>query len=207
MTGKPGRPSDPAQLGRHVRRLREARGLSLSELARRAGLGKATLSGIENGTRNPTLETLWAITAQFGVPLTALLEGQGEVYGTAVEAKLLQVFDDGEVSYELYRIRVPPGVTQSSPAHHAGVTEHITVFRGTLRAGPPGRPMTAGPGEYLTWTADEPHTYAALGEEVVEASLLMRYVAPQAGLTASPSSDRPGRAAASSPPDAPSGAR
>src|SRR5918995_6173421 len=47
-------------VGQRVRELRERRGLSLSELARRAAVGKATLSGLEAGTRNPPLETLQA---------------------------------------------------------------------------------------------------------------------------------------------------
>ncbi|MFD0593301.1 helix-turn-helix domain-containing protein [Catellatospora coxensis] len=108
-------------------------------MARRANVGKATLSGLENGTRNPTLDTLWSVTAALGVPITALLAGgqTGVVRGTAVEATLLQVFDDEAVTYELYRMVVPPGAVQSSPAHHAGVTEHITVFSGVLRAAPP----------------------------------------------------------------------
>ena len=66
-------PRGPGAVGRRVRALREDRGLSLSALARLAGVGKATLSGLENGTRNPTLETLYAITAQLGVPLAAVL--------------------------------------------------------------------------------------------------------------------------------------
>ena len=54
---------DPAGRPR-LRALREERGISLSTLARLAGVGKATLSGLENGTRNPTLETLYAVTAR-----------------------------------------------------------------------------------------------------------------------------------------------
>jgi transcriptional regulator with XRE-family HTH domain len=172
-------------VGRRLRALREERGISLSELARRAGVGKATLSGLETGSRNPTLDTLWAVTAQLGVPLAAVLGGGPEaapereacpvVRGAAVEAALLQVFDDAEVTYELYRLRVLAGVAQTSPAHHGGVTEHITVFSGTLSAGPADAPQVAGPGGYLTWRSDVPHGYAAVGGDDVEASLLIRY--------------------------------
>jgi hypothetical protein len=35
--------------------------------------------------------------------------------------------------------------------------------------------MTAGPGEYLRWTSDVPHSYATVGDEPVRASLLLRY--------------------------------
>lgn len=62
-----------AALGSRIRRLRVECGVSLSELARRAGIGKATLSGLETGSRNPTVETLLAVAAQLGVPLAALL--------------------------------------------------------------------------------------------------------------------------------------
>lgn len=51
----------------------------------------------------------------------------------------------------------------------------MTVFSGVLRAGPVDAPLTAGPGEYLRWVSDVPHSYAAVGDEVVRASLLLRY--------------------------------
>ncbi|WP_307816881.1 MULTISPECIES: XRE family transcriptional regulator [Micromonospora] len=178
----PGQPAaaddDPAAIGRRVRALREARGISLSALARQAGVGKATLSGLENGTRNPTLETLYAITAQLGVPLTAVLSAPASgatVRGAAVSATLLEVFEDSDVTYELYRMRVAPGPGQLSPAHQAGVTEHVTVFTGVLRAGPVDAPLTAAAGGHLRWASDVPHVYAAVGDEEVTASLLLRY--------------------------------
>ncbi|WP_144121231.1 helix-turn-helix domain-containing protein [Catellatospora sichuanensis] len=183
-TARSGRPPalEPGAegVGARLRRLREQAGISLSELARRANVGKATLSGLENGTRNPTLDTLWSVTAALGVPITALLAGQqaGTVRGTAVEATLLQVFDDDAVTYELYRMVVPPGAAQVSPAHHAGVTEHITVFDGVLRAGPIDAPLTAHPGEHVSWRSDVPHLYEAVGDHPVRASLLIRYPRP-----------------------------
>jgi XRE family transcriptional regulator, regulator of sulfur utilization len=61
------------RIGQRVSSLRHERGLSLGELAGRAGIGKATLSGVEAGTRNPTLETLYAITGELGLPLAAVL--------------------------------------------------------------------------------------------------------------------------------------
>ncbi|MBG0820216.1 helix-turn-helix transcriptional regulator [Planomonospora sp. ID91781] len=166
--------TDMPDVGRRIRGLREERGLSLSELARRAGIGKATLSGLENGTRNPTLETLWAVTAQLGVPLAAAV-GTGPVaHGAAVRGVLLEVFEEEGATYELYRLVVPAGTSQTSPAHPEGVTEHLTVFTGTLRAGPADAPLLAGPGEHVSWRSDVPHTYAA-GDQDVHAGLLIRY--------------------------------
>src|ERR1700759_4422891 len=61
-------------LAANLRRLRIARHLSLSELARATTMGKATLSGIENGRANPTVETLAALAAALRVPIGELLE-------------------------------------------------------------------------------------------------------------------------------------
>ncbi|MHA6763192.1 helix-turn-helix domain-containing protein [Streptacidiphilus sp. PAMC 29251] len=168
-----------ADTGRRIRRLRGERGLSLSELARRAGIGKATLSGLETGSRNPTAETLYAIAGQLGVPLAALLSTAADsppvIEGEAVTATLLQVFQDGGVSTELYRLLIRPGPVQTSPAHAQGVVEYLTVFTGTAQVGPVGAPLVVPAGSHASWTSDGPHTYAALGGAPVEASLLIRH--------------------------------
>src|SRR3954447_15417207 len=62
------------QLARNIRRLRIARHLSLSELARATRIGKATLSSIENGHANPTVGTLSAVAAVLRVRVAELLD-------------------------------------------------------------------------------------------------------------------------------------
>ncbi|GAA0966664.1 XRE family transcriptional regulator [Acrocarpospora macrocephala] len=170
-----------AGVGSRLRRLREARGISLSALARSAGIGKATLSGLELGSRNPTLETLYAVAGALGVPLTALVLEPGappgdaaDVRGAAVTATLLEVFEEQGVTFELLRVRVRPGVVQQSPPHAPGVTEHVTVYEGVLRAGPADAPLLAAPGEHISWRADVPHVYCTVGPDEVVATLLIR---------------------------------
>ena len=174
-TARPALTEGTADVGRRVRELRERQGMSLSELARRAAVGKATLSGLEAGTRNPTLDTLHSVAAALDLPLTSLLSARTTLLGAAVQIEVLRVFDDGPVTYELCHMRIPAGLAQRSPAHHAGVTEHATVFAGVLETGPVDGPLRAGPGEHVEWAADVPHTYAALGADDVLASLLIRY--------------------------------
>jgi transcriptional regulator with XRE-family HTH domain len=173
------------EVGNRLRRLREARGISLSALARSAGIGKATLSGLELGTRNPTLETLYAVAGALGVPLTALVlepgappDAAADVRGAAVTPTLLEVFEEPGVTFELLRIRVRPGVVQHSPPHAPGVTEHVTVHAGVLRAGPTEAPLLAAAGEHVAWRADQPHVYGAAGPDEVVATLLIRSPRP-----------------------------
>jgi transcriptional regulator with XRE-family HTH domain len=64
-------------VARNVRRLRPERGYSQSELARRSGLAKQTLSGVEAGDANPTVLTLTAIADALAVLVAHLLTEYG----------------------------------------------------------------------------------------------------------------------------------
>ena len=62
------------RLAHALRREREGVGISVSELARRAGVSKATVSQLESGAGNPSVETLWAIGDALGVPFSTLVD-------------------------------------------------------------------------------------------------------------------------------------
>jgi len=61
---------EPLNLGKRVRDLRKARGWTLEQAARQAGLARSTLSKIENGQMSPTYEALkkLAVGLQISVP-------------------------------------------------------------------------------------------------------------------------------------------
>ena len=61
-------------LGRNVVRLRKDKGWSQDELAAKLGIEQMAVSLIENSRSNPTLETLEAIAACFGVRFVDLFE-------------------------------------------------------------------------------------------------------------------------------------
>jgi transcriptional regulator with XRE-family HTH domain len=58
-------------VGRNVKRLRVAAGISQAELAERMGVDRAYISGLELGQRNPTVVTLWHLRQALGVKLAA----------------------------------------------------------------------------------------------------------------------------------------
>src|SRR3954464_13628022 len=67
--------SEPgAAVGARIRALRTERGLSLSALAAAAGIGKGSLSELETGRANPTLDTLYSVAGPLGVPPAGLLD-------------------------------------------------------------------------------------------------------------------------------------
>jgi transcriptional regulator with XRE-family HTH domain len=169
---------DPAGVGPRITALRREKGLSLSELARRAGVGKATLSGLEAGTRNSTLDTLYAIASALAVPISAVVAdpaARGQfIHGTAVRVEMVRSWADTDATYELFRLWLPAGGTQESAPHHAGVTECAVVFAGELVAGPVDAPVRVAAGGFAEWPADVRHGYAAVGPDDVHATLLIR---------------------------------
>src|SRR6056297_2179256 len=62
--------AEPLNLGTRVRELRTARGWTLEQAAKQAGLARSTLSKIENGQMSPTYDALkkLAVGLQISVP-------------------------------------------------------------------------------------------------------------------------------------------
>jgi len=67
-------------VGRNIREAREARGLTVQEVSRRAGLTHSTLAWIEDGTtRDPKISTVVALARALGVEPAELLRGREPV--------------------------------------------------------------------------------------------------------------------------------
>jgi transcriptional regulator with XRE-family HTH domain len=151
-------------LARNLRRLRVARRWSLGDLAAATGTGKATLSSIENARANPTVETLAALAGALEVEVAALLEGTPDDEVTLVRAadgagRLARFGDGGAIE----RLVLPAATSVERKPHSAGSRAHVVVARGTVVAGPPGRPVELGRGDYLSFPADRPHELSAAG--------------------------------------------
>jgi transcriptional regulator with XRE-family HTH domain len=189
---RPQRSDLAVAIGARLRALRQRHELSLGALAARSGVGKGTLSEVETGRRNPTLETLFAVTTALGVPLSAALppgethatDEPAVVVGAAIEAVLVDRFVDVLATTELYRIAVAAGRRQRSAPHAPGVTEHWIVYGGVLDLGPDDAQTTLAAGESTSFAGDVPHRYHAHEGADVAATLVVRY--PAAGDVAGP---------------------
>lgn len=158
-----------------LRRERTRAGLSLSELAKRAGIAKSTLSQLEAASGNPSMETIWALGVALGVPFSALVEPRapavrviraGEGPAVASEqanyvATLLSASPPG-ARRDIYHLRAEPGAARESEPHIPGTVEHLIVSTGRVKAGPRGESVELGPGDYMAYRGDVPHAYEAL---------------------------------------------
>lgn len=171
----------------NIRALRERAGLTLSELAVAAGVGKSTLSQLESGRGNPSIETLWAIARALGVPFGRLVEpphpdirvvraGEGvrvDAAGSPFHAELL-ASKARRGSFEVYVLEADLGSGREADPHTAGAVEHLYVISGAMRTGPADAPVDLGPGDLATFPGDVPHVYTAL-EPSTRALLIMDY--------------------------------
>ncbi len=176
--GGAGTPSQGAPLeiiAASLRRERRLAGLSLTEVARRAGIAKSTLSQLESGAGNPSLETLWALCVALDVPFSRLLDpprphvqviraGEGPTVSAAqadYQATLLATCPPGARG-DLYRICAEPGHARKSQPHMPGSVEHVVISAGRALVGLADEPVELGPGDYICYPADVPHVFEAL---------------------------------------------
>ncbi|WP_255472684.1 helix-turn-helix transcriptional regulator [Quadrisphaera setariae] len=79
---------DALTVGRRVRHLRTARGMTLEELATAVGRAPSQVSVLENGKREPKLSLLQAVAAALGCPLSELLQEAPPTHRDALEITL-----------------------------------------------------------------------------------------------------------------------
>ncbi|GAA4543649.1 helix-turn-helix domain-containing protein [Amycolatopsis samaneae] len=188
-------------LAANLRALREQAGLSLSELARRSDIAKGTLSQLESGAGNPTIETVFSLSNALEVPVSSLLTERADpdvvlvrsagldvLSSNAVDLRMLRRMDVTDTVFELYDQRVRPGEVQRSAGHPG--TEHVVVTAGRLRVGPPDSPYELGPGDYVCFPARGPHIYETVDGPVTSV-LLLEYPADAGPPTLGGSCARP----------------
>ncbi|MEW6636926.1 MAG: XRE family transcriptional regulator [Actinomycetota bacterium] len=167
------------RLGRRVRDLRRARGLTLEGLAERSGVSRAMISKVERGEKNPTLVVAARLAEGFGLTLSQLLgvEERREVVvvrrgermvmrdpETGLERQLLSPSFAGR-GIEFVRNVVPEGGTSGEyPPHRRGVEEYVVVERGSLRAVLGGEVRVLEKGDAVFFEADVPHRFDNVGE-------------------------------------------
>ncbi|HZZ46858.1 MAG TPA: helix-turn-helix domain-containing protein [Pseudonocardia sp.] len=161
-----------------LRRERTRAGLSLTEVAKRAGIAKSTLSQLEAGSGNPSLETLWALCVALDTPFARLVDppkprvhliraGEGPSVAAAdtpYAATLLSASPRG-ARRDVYRITGGDGGQRVSDAHMPGIVEHVVLSEGRALVGIEEDPVELQPGDYLSYPGDVPHVFRSLAPE------------------------------------------
>jgi transcriptional regulator with XRE-family HTH domain len=178
-------PARPAafsrQLAESIRWYRHHRGLSLSELSRRAGVAKGTLSRLEVGEGNPTIMTLAALAGELEITPSDFFTRDGGETGIPprLEGPGLGMQFIGSIRtasiWELYETVIP---CTDEPIHsptHGGI-EHILLLEGEAEVGPVDAPAHLTTGCHTSFPGHLPHLYWSK-EGVSRALLIMDYPA------------------------------
>lgn len=140
--------NSPPEVGATLQRLRLARGLTLEDLSRIAGVSKSMLSQIEREKANPTIAITWRLANALGVPIGELLAGATREIETirVLDAHetptlpgnhagyVLRILGPMEMAgkYEWYELTLAAGGELASQAHDPGTSEHLTVLHGAV---------------------------------------------------------------------------
>ncbi|MBK5407859.1 helix-turn-helix transcriptional regulator [Pseudomonas sp. TH34] len=158
-----------------IKRERQSAGLSLTELAKRAGVAKSTLSQLESGIGNPSIETLWSLATAMGLQVTRFFEqpqqhlrviraneGLTTYAETAHYAATLLADCPAGMRRDIYRLKVQPGEVRLSQPHPFGTVEHVVLCSGSANIGPANEPVLLYAGDYISYLANAPHVFEAL---------------------------------------------
>jgi XRE family transcriptional regulator, regulator of sulfur utilization len=153
---------------------RRSSGLSISELARSAGLSKTILGRIESGRGNPSVETLYRIARALELPMSSFIAPEPvprpEVMRTRSGPQLNA--DSGMATWlvyarelgdhvELFELELPAGTEQRSSGHLTGTEELVFCVSGRIRVGPVGDTVELRAGDAAWFRADIEHVYVA----------------------------------------------
>lgn len=163
-------------LGLVVRAGRRRLGLSVQQLAERAGLSLGLVSQLERGLGNPSLQTLHRLADAMGMPVSQLVEpGLDEVSIVRADARhRLPVAEGPEEQQVVRELLTPAGSTalqvirstlpvgfsnEAQPFRHLG-SESITVEHGRLLLVHDGHRLVLEHGDSATYGCSRPHWWA-----------------------------------------------
>ncbi|GAA0431065.1 helix-turn-helix domain-containing protein [Massilia aurea] len=179
----------PPEVGATLQRLRLARGLTLEDLSRIAGVSKSMLSQIEREKANPTIAITWRLANALGVQISELLSS--DVRPT----ELIRLVDAHEIptlpgahagyslrilgpmdlagKYEWYELTLAPGGELASQAHDPGTGEHLTVITGTVELEVGLEKKKVRHGATARYPADQNHVIRNTGKTEAKAVLVV----------------------------------
>ncbi|BBO78575.1 hypothetical protein DSCW_59920 [Desulfosarcina widdelii] len=153
-----------------IRTLRLKRGLTAEQLATKAGITRATVTKIEGGVGNPTLETIESLSRVFHLTASELIR-LGEV--AHCEQPTVKTFRQKgiEVShiwfpdFEIFRVQAKSGAWKiAEPEHHENTAEVCLVLSGRIKMSVGGQIHELGPGMAIRFKALQEHRFDVIEE-------------------------------------------
>lgn len=161
------------RLGRNMRVLREGRTLTQAQMAKVAGLPRATWANLESGAANPTLSVLDRVATAFQVTIEELIaapRSEAHLYPKAsLPTKLRGVvairklLPDPIPGMEIDRLELPPHAKMTGIPHTPGTREYLTCETGAIILVASGEEYRLEAGDVVAFRGDQRHSYVNAG--------------------------------------------
>lgn len=166
----------PERLGRNLRQLRQARGLTQQQMAKVSGLPRATWANLESGGANPTLTVLHAVAMAFQVSLEEIVaepRASAKLYPRGAlptrlrgAVQVSSLLPDKVPGMQIERLELPAGSRMVGVPHTAGTREYLTCERGELELIASGESFRISEGDVVVFRGDQRHSYVNHGRSV-----------------------------------------
>lgn len=159
-------------LASNVRMLRMATGRTQKEMAKLAGVPRATWANVESGTANPTLAVLHSVADALRVPLEALIAKPAASVSHRPRAELtvskrgratVLGLLAGAADFEFERMAIPPGAHTDSAVLPKSFLECFAVEAGTVEVSAGAYRARADAGDVLITQGGQRRAYANVG--------------------------------------------
>jgi transcriptional regulator with XRE-family HTH domain len=164
------------RLARNVRELRQARGVTQEQMAKLAGLPRATWSNLESGGGNPTLTVLHAVCSAFQVSLEEIVaeaRASAHLYPSGTlpvrtrgDVQVSSLLPDKIPGVQIERLELPIGSRMIGVPHTPGTREYLTCECGEIELVASGETFRISAGDVLVFRGDQRHSYANVGRRV-----------------------------------------
>ncbi|MEO8878304.1 MAG: helix-turn-helix domain-containing protein [Polyangiaceae bacterium] len=161
---------DAGRLGQNVKELRQARGLTQGQLAKLAGIPRATWANLESGAANPTLTVLLAVARGLQVPLEELVSAPKAACRFYPRAELpikkrgdvtvRKLLPDSIAGMEIDRFELPARSHMVGVPHTPGTREYLTCEKGRIVLVAASETWDLGEGDVVVFRGDQRHSYS-----------------------------------------------
>jgi len=163
------------RLGRNVLTLRESRRMTQAQMAKLAGLPRATWANLESGSANPTISVLDRVATAFQVSIEELVaapRSEAHRYPRADipvrmrgPVRVRKLLPDPIPGMEIDRIELPPRASMVGVPHTPGTREYLTSESGEIVLIASGEEYKLEPGDVVAFRGDQRHSYLNPGNK------------------------------------------
>jgi transcriptional regulator with XRE-family HTH domain len=178
-------------LGRNLRNLREARGLTQQQMAKLSGVPRPTWANLESGASNPTLSVLARVADALQVRLEELIEppkSVAKLYAAADlpvrqrgSVQIRKLLPETLPGLEIERMHLPALSSMSGIPHTPGTREYLTCEHGQIELTVAGKKYQLAAGDVVVFRGDQRHGYRNPGQAAATAYSVIAF-APIAGV-------------------------